>query len=167
MAQTRTRRLALPTFPSSLVVLIAAVVTLLVAGSIVAVVATRQPAVTYPPGSPEATAATYLRLLQNGQVDEAYALTAFPPGPSPYGSPTDYPMTRERFHAQFDQWSETPHQVVLLRSTVTGDHASVTVEITAFRPDLLGGNDQRAQQTLTLVRQDGVWRVTGPAFLVP
>ena len=113
--------------------------------------------------------ADYLRLLQNGQVDEAYALTAFEPAPipAPYGPPYLAPTTREGFHQAFDAWSQTPHQVVLLRSSVTGDRASVTVEVATFSPDVLGGGDRRSQQTFTLVRQNGAWRITGPSYLSP
>lgn len=171
MADTQVHRGTTALFPRPLLLLATGVLVLLFAGVTVAIVVSRQPAATFPPGSPQATVAEYLRLLQNGQVDEAYALTAFEPGPipSPYGAPYGVrpPMTREEFHQAFDAWSQTPHQVVLLRSTATGDRASVTVEIATFNPDVFGGGDRRNQQTFTLVRQNNAWRITGPSYLYP
>lgn len=161
MARIRAPRWAREMLPPSLLAIFAGVLVLLLAGVLVAVVAARQPAAAYPAGSPEATVAAYLRLLQSGQLDEAYALTDFAPGAAPFAAP----MTRERFHALFDSWSQTPHQVLLLRASVIGDVASVTVEITTLHPDLFGGSEQRVQQTITLIRQDGAWRVTGPEWL--
>ena len=139
---------------SILVPLIGTVVVLLV-GVIVAVVTAHRPGTTFPTGSPQATVASYLRLLQDGQVDEAYALTAF-----------DQPaMTRERFHMAFDHWSQQPHRVTLLRSTATTDQATVTVEVSTFTSNLLGAGDHSSQQTFTLLLRQGHWLVTGPTYL--
>jgi len=169
MANTRANRWTSYVSLRPFQALVAGVAVLLLAGVAVAVIVSRQPAATFPPDSPQAAVADYLRLLQNGQVDEAYALTAFEPAPipAPYGPPYLAPTTREGFHQAFDAWSQTPHQVVLLRSSVTGDRASVTVEIATFSPDVLGGGDRRSQQTFTLIRQDGAWRITGPSYLYP
>ena len=142
-------------------ILLGGAVLVLAAGIVFAIVAARRPETTFPPGSPEAAVATYLRLLQQGQTDDAFAMTAFPSGGDPPGT------TRERFHAQFDHWSQTPHRVTLLRSSTTGDQASVTVEIATFSPAIFRSNDQSAQQTFTLAHQDGAWRITGPPYFFP
>jgi len=142
----------------SIAILIGAVALLLLAGIALALVATRRPEASFPPDSPEGTVATYLRLLQDGRVDEAYDMTALE------GPPT---MTRQMFHQQLDRWSETPHRVTLLRSSATGDRASVTVEIAAFSPGPFDTGDRSSQQTFTLVRRDGGWLITGPPYLYP
>lgn len=169
MVQAHAHRPTLPLAPS-LVALIAGAAALIVAGVVVAVIASRQPAASYPADSPQGTVATYLRLLQDGQVDEAYAVTSFEPaqypGPYPGSYPLLAPMSRDQFHQAFDGWSQVPHQVVLLRSSTAADRASVTVEIASFRPDLLGG-DLRSHVTFTLVRTAGTWRITGPSYLAP
>ncbi|MGI8914712.1 MAG: hypothetical protein ACR2JY_13195 [Chloroflexota bacterium] len=139
----------------SIVILLVGAVGLMLAGVVVAILTSRQPAATFPAGSPAAAVATYLRLLQNGQVDEAYAMTAF-------DQPT---MTRERYHEQFDHWSQQPHRVTLLRTTVTGDQATVTVETSTFRPSLFGAADATAQQAIILVRRQGNWLISGPEYL--
>ena len=145
-----------------LLLLLAGAGGLLVIGVIVALLAARQPEATFSPGSPEGTVTTYLRLLQNGQVDEAYAMTSIDMGP-----PFFEKMTRERFHQEFDVWGQSPHRVTLLRSTNTsGDKASVTVEISTFRPDLFPAADLTVQQTFTLSqREGGGWLITGPAYM--
>jgi hypothetical protein len=171
MADTRANRWASVVSLRPFQAVVAGVVVLLLAGVTMTIIIARLPAATFPADSPQATVASYLRLLQSGQVDEAYALTAFEPTPAPppYGAPypVGAPMTREAFHQAFDAWSQTPHQVVLLRSSVSGNNASVTVETATFSPDLFGGGDRRSQQTFTLVRQNGAWRITGPSYLYP
>lgn len=141
--------------PRSMVVLLVGAVGLLVAGVIVAIVSSDRPATTFPVGSPEATVATYLRLLQNGQVDEAYTMTAF----------TQPTITREDYHQRFEYWTQQPHRVTLLRTSTTGDQATVTVETSTFRPGLFEADDSTVQQTFTLVRRQGNWLITGPDYL--
>jgi hypothetical protein len=139
----------------SMLLLLVGAAGVLVAGVILTIVTSRQPAITFPAGSPEATVAAYLRLLQYGQVDDAYAMTAF-----------DRPaITREDYHQRFDHWSEQPHQVTLLRTDTTGEEATVTVEISSFRPNLFGADDYTTQQSITLVRRQGNWLITGPDYL--
>lgn len=144
----------------SMAILIAGVAVLLLIGVVFALVASRRPETTFPPDSPEGTVATYLRLLQDGQVDEAYALTALEDA---------RPMTLEDFHRQFDRWSQTPHRVTLLRSNAASERASVTVEISTFSsaPGLFETADRTSQQTFTLVRREGTWLITGPRYLYP
>lgn len=144
----------------SVVALIGGVAALLALGLVVAVFAARRPEATFPPDSPQGVVATYLRLLQDGKVDEAYDLTAFP-------ASDPFPMTRERFHEQLDRWSATPHRAILARTTVRGDRATVVVQISGFRPGLLGGGDSTQQVDVTLARTSAGWRVTGPPYLGP
>lgn len=138
----------------SLLVLLGGAGALLAAGVVVALVAVRQPETAYPAHSPQGTVATYLRLLQDDKVDTAYALVAMN-------------MDRERFHEQFDTWSQTPHRVTLLQAGTSGPDASVTVEIAAFSAGPFGASDRTSRQTFTLVRQGGAWRITGPEYLYP
>jgi hypothetical protein len=139
----------------SLLVLLGGAGALLAAGVVVALVAVRQPETAYPAHSPQATVATYLRLLQNGKVDAAYALVAT------RRAGERFHMDRESFHAEFDTWSQTPHRVTLLKAGTSGPDASVTVEIATFSAGAFGATDQTCRQTFTLVRQGGAWRITG------
>ncbi len=144
----------------ALTLLLAGACVLLLAGLLVALLAARQPQASFAPGSPEAAVTSYLGLLQNGQVDEAFGMAALETGP-----PFHEAVTREQFHERFDAWSQSPHRVTLLRSSVSGDNASVTVEISTFRPDLFPAADRTVQQTFTLSRRDGAWTITGPTYM--
>ena len=147
----------------SLVVIAGGVGILLIVGIIVAVAGGRQPEARYPAGSPQGRVATYLRLLQDGQVDKAYALTALDGD----GSSMEPAITLQRFHLQYDQWSQRSHRVILVRSSVAGGSASVTVDISAFSGGAFGASDTTNRQTFTLIRHAGAWRITGPQYVWP
>jgi len=141
----------------SLAVVIAGTIALLVLGLIVAVIASRQPEASFPADSPQATVAAYLRYLQSGKVDDAFALTKFDnDGP---------PLTASRFHQQMDRWNQTPHRVTLLKTDVQGDRATVVVEVASFSPDAFASTDHSSRQSFTLIWRDGAWVITGPQFL--
>jgi hypothetical protein len=147
-----------------MLVLIGGVGALLLVGIIVLVIVTHQSETTYPPNSPQQTIATYLRLLQRGQVDEAYKLTSLT---SPNEDADPSPMSRQDFHAEFDNWSQQSHRVTLLRTNTSGNQSSVTVEVSVFSGDAFGGSDETSRLTFTLVRRHGEWRITGPSSLYP
>lgn len=135
---------------------------ILVAGILVALAAARQPAASYPANSPQKTVATYLQLLQTGKVDRAYALVSMdaPSAMQPA-------MSLQDFHQQYNNWGRTAHRVTLLHSDTNADTASVTVEIAAFSAGPFGASDQSSVQTFTLLRLNGAWRITGPAYFYP
>jgi hypothetical protein len=136
---------------------------LLVMGIVVALAAVRQPEAHYPAHSPEGTVATYLGLLQNGQVDSAYALTAMDAG----SLPMEQPMSLENFHQQYDQWGQRTHRAVLVRSSVRGQVATVTVDLSSFTGSVFGASDTTNRLTFTLRRHAGGWLITGPAYIWP
>lgn len=145
--------------PNALVaVVVLATALLLVGGVVLAVVSSRQPEASFPAGSPQAAVAAYLRALQDGKLDDAYAMTAF-------AESEGAPVTRERFFAAADQWNRQPHRAALLRATVDGDRASVVVEVASFSPDVFGSADRTVQQTFALERRGGDWKITAPLYL--
>jgi hypothetical protein len=101
--------------------------------------------------------ATYLRLLQGGQVDAAFQMTDF----SGWGST----MSLNNFHQQYDNWSQQSHRVVLVQSQVQSDTASITVDISTFSGGAFGASDQTYRQTFTLERRSTGWLITGPAYI--
>ena len=147
----------------SLAILAGGLALLILIGVTVTVIASRQAEATFPADSAPGTVATYLRLLQDGQIDDAYALTAFPDSREGPRSPA----TREGFHQQMDRWSQQPHRVLLVRSNTNGAQATVVVEVSTFIPDVFGASDRTIQQTFTLERRAGAWRITGPVYLYP
>ncbi|MCL4545885.1 MAG: hypothetical protein M1118_15065 [Chloroflexi bacterium] len=65
------------TIRRSTAALFGAAAVILAVGIAVALIAGRQPEATVAPDTPAGAVATYLRLLQRGQFDDAYAMTAF------------------------------------------------------------------------------------------
>jgi hypothetical protein len=131
---------------------------LILVGVVVAIVAGRRQETVYPAGSPQQAVATYVRFLQNGQVDEAYAMTSL-------SDPMEGILQADRFHQIYDNWGQQSHRVTLVHAHVTRNTASITVEISTFHADEFGGSDATTRQTFTLVRRHGVWRITGPEYL--
>jgi len=138
----------------SILAVIAAMAVLLAAAGVVASNAARQPDTSYPPGSPQATVSSYLHLLQDGQVDRAYALVS-----------PDMGVTAQDFHQQYDTWGQRSHRVTLVQFNTTSQSASVTVDIATFAAGPFGASDQTRRDTFTLAREDGKWRMTGPEYL--
>ncbi len=142
--------------------LIAGMAALLVAAGVVASYAAHQQDTVYPPDSPQAIVSSYLHLLQDGQVDRAYALVSADRGATP---PDSGRITLQDFHRQYDAWGQRSHRVTLVRSHIEGSNASVTVDIATFSGGTFGAGDQTERQTFTLARQDGAWLITGPEYL--
>ncbi len=136
----------------SVLLLVGGAIALLLAGVIVTLLVTGAPETVYPEDSPEGTVATYLRLLEDGEVEQAYALVSMR-------------IDREQFRQQFSNWSERSHRVTLVRSSTDGDSATVVVDISTFSGGAFGASDQTNRQTFTLRRQNGSWRITGPEYL--
>jgi hypothetical protein len=126
-------------------------------GLILALFALRQPAKSYPKGSPEHAVAAYLEYLQQGNVDRAYSMTSFPPSGIP-GDP------RSNFHQQWDGWSARSHRVTVVHTSRFGNGASVTVDVEAFSGGPLGASDTSNRATFTLRHEHGSWRIGGPLF---
>lgn len=136
----------------SILLLVGGAIALLIAGVAVTLVVSRGPETTYPPDSPEGTVAGFLRLLEDGELDQAYALVSMQ---------TD----REQFRQQFGGWTERSHRVTLVRSSTDGDSATVVVDISTFSGGAFGASDRTSRHTFTLERRNGAWRITGPEYL--
>lgn len=136
----------------SVLLLVGGAIGLLLAGVVVTLLVTGAPETVYPEDSPEGTVATYLRLLEDGEVEQAYALVSMR-------------IDREQFRQQFSNWSERSHRVTLVRSSTDGDSATVVVDVSTFSGGAFGASDQTSRHTFTLERRNGSWRITGPQYL--
>lgn len=145
------------TQPSSALRWFAVLGALAAVGLTLAFFSLRQPATSYPKGSPEHAVATYLNYLQQGNIDRAYAMTNFSPSAAP-GDP------RSNFHQQWDGWNARSHRVTVVRTSRFGNGASVTVDVEAFSGGPLGASSTTNRVTFTLQHERGVWRITGPVF---
>lgn len=138
-------------------VLLGAAVILLSLVIVADVVITHQPQGILPVTSPAGTVQRYLNLLQSGQVDRAFALQRSG-------------ITRAHFHAEFDNWSKTSHQVTLVSSTVGRNDASVTVDISSFiagpfNPPSIESSGNGSRVTFTLSRMGTHWLISGPEYI--
>ena len=136
----------------SILLLVGGAIALLLAGVAVTLVVSRGPETTYPPDSPEGTVAGFLRLLEDGEVDQAYDLVAME-------------IDRDQFRRQFSDWSERSRRVTLVRSSIDGDSATVVVDISTFSGGAFGASEYTNRHTFTLERRNGAWRITGPEYL--
>lgn len=133
--------------------LIAGALAVLLVGVVVSIAASRQPESTYPPGSPEATIAEFVRLIEDGQLEEAYELTSIPG------------LTQEEFVERFSYQGDASSRVTLVRSDVDGDTATVVVDVSTFSPDgPLDSSDYTYRETYQLRREAGRWVITGPEY---
>ena len=139
----------------SVIALLGGAVAVLLIGVVIAVAASRQPETTYAPGTPEATIANFVRLIEAGKLDEAYALTDIKG------------LTRERFDEQFDPafTGDSSRRVTLVRTNVSGNNATVVVAISTFSDsDSLDVSEYTNRQTYRLKRENGRWLITGPSY---
>jgi hypothetical protein len=143
-----------PTSPAgrSIWVLAGAVGLLLVIGVVTALWMSRSHTTSYPAGSAPGTVQRYLRLLQNHQVSQAYAMII-----------TDESL--QAFHMEYDNWGNTSHQATLVGSRVSGDQATVAVEISSFDAGPLETSNSSQRVTFTLTRQGKGWVIDDPPYL--
>ena len=134
-------------FHRSAVLLLGGAGLVLLAGLIVTLLVVREPEAAYAPNSPQSTVASFLRQLEQGEVDSAYALTT---------TATD----RQSFQQQFGAWHSTSHRVALMQTTTNGNIASVTVRIRHFSAGAIGLPEESSEATFTLERQGGTWRIS-------
>ncbi len=128
--------------PRFILVLMGGVGALLVVGIVVTIVVAGHSETSYPPTSPQGTLASYLRLLQAGQVDRAYATVSMG-------------MDLGQFHQQYDSWSQRSHRVTVVQSSTTDDStASVTVDISTFSGGTFGASDQTGRRLRSSARMD-------------
>lgn len=139
----------------SLLILIVSTILLLALGTVVALAAGDRAPAAYPRTSPQAAVSTYLRLLQSGQVDAAYQLTAF----------SDVNMSDINFHQEYDTWSQQSHRATLVQVQSSPDAANVTVDLATFSGGAFGASDQTSRQTFMLERFAGAWHITSPEYL--
>ncbi len=135
-----------------------ALAVIVVTGVIVGVAASRQTATVYQPGTPEATVATYLQKLQAGDMSGAYALTISTANP---------PLSASRFASMFSGWSQISHRASIVSTRVTGDAATVDVDVTAVENGVFQVSDQTRRVSFSLVMHSGAWLIQDPDYLYP
>jgi len=131
----------------AMVLLLGGASLVLLMGLLITLVVVRQPETAYAPNSPQAAAASFLRLLEQSHIDAAYVLTT-------------KALDGQSFHRQFVAWHSTTHRVSLVQTAIHGDMAAVDLTIRRFAGGAVGLPEQSYQATLTLERVAGTWRVS-------
>lgn len=130
-----------------LALLVSAVLALAV---IAGVVVSNRSAPALDPETPEGTVQRFLQLVVDGDQAAASELLA---------SSSDCDA------AEFVDYPNST-RIVLDHVTVTGDTAVVRVDVTEGAGDPFGGSGWTHTERLTLVREDGAWKVSGSPWLL-
>lgn len=116
---------------------------------IAAVVSAGRPVAQLEPGSPEATVQAYVDAALDGRNDEAARWL------DPAGECTAEHLERA------GTYTMAPTRMVLVDSTVTGETATVRVELVSGSGGPFDSSEYREQHTYRLTRTNGTWLLTG------
>ena len=141
--------------PLAVLVVVGAIVGL-IALAVVLVIAVPDRPPTYDPGSPEAAVQGFLQAYEEGDIDGAYALLST-------RIKADLTLNEYRRVDSEVSWQrDDDRRVVLVRSDVSGDQASVHLRIDQFSGGGLGNTRYSEDRTIRLVREDGAWLIDEP-----
>lgn len=135
---------------------IVAVIVALTAIALVLVVAVPNGPTTYEPGSPEAAFQGFYRAYEGGDIESAHAL---------FSSSIKEQLTLSEYRrvdAEHAWQRDEDRRVVLLRTEVTGDRASLHLRIDQFTGGGLGAARNSYERTIRLVRENGAWLIDEP-----
>lgn len=141
--------------PRSMLLVGAAIGTLIVIAMIVVLVIPDRPA-TYAPGTPEAAFQSFYSAWEDGDTDAAYeALSA--------GVTADLDRNAYRRMDAEQAWQrDQDRRLVLLGVDVTGERAVLRVRVDEFAGGGIGGGRYSFERSVLLVREDGTWRIGEP-----
>ena len=132
------------------------VIVALIAIALAVVVAGPNGPTTYEAGSPEAAFQEHYRAYEEGDLDRAHAL---------FSSSVKEQLTLSeyrRLDAEHGWQRDEDRRVVLLRTEVTGDRASLHLRIDHFSGGGLGAARNSQERTTRLVREGGAWLIDEP-----
>ena len=116
---------------------------------VAAVVSAGRPAARLDPGTPEATVQAFVEAALAGRSDEAARWL------DPAGECGAQDLDRARTYGM------TAGRVVLVDSTVSGDSATVQVEVVLGSGGPFDSSEYREEHTYRLTRSGGAWLLTG------
>jgi hypothetical protein len=115
------------------------------------------------PDSPVGVVQAYVEALRGGELDRAHGYLS-------RAAQASVPLDDYRRHAYRPYAPDTSAQRVLVEAvTVGADTASVKVTLSRFsaRPDPFSASTYHRDTTISLVREDGAWRISRPAEPYP
>ena len=128
----------------------------LIALALVLVIAVPKGPTTYDPGSPEAAFQAFFHAYEAGDVDGAHALLS---------SSVKQQLTLaeyRRLDAEHGWQRDEDRRVVLLRTDISGDRASLHLRIDQFSGGGLGAARNSQDRTIRLVRENQAWFIDEP-----
>lgn len=128
----------------------------LIALAMVLVLAVPKDPTTYDPGSPEAAFQAFFQAYEVGDVDGAHALLS---------SSMKQQLTLaeyRRLDAEHGWQRDEDRRVVLLRTDITGDRASLHLRIDQFSGGGLGAARNSQERTIRLVHENEAWFIDEP-----
>jgi hypothetical protein len=138
------------------IAILAGIAGLLVVTVVVVLLAGDRPPRTYPAGSPEAAYQAYVTAWQAGDDEAAYAsFTTAVRAETPYA---DYHRQAIEYRL-YGQQPGTTTRVFIDAATVQGETATLQVTVETSVVSGLGANRYRSTLPVTLVREDGAWRL--------
>jgi hypothetical protein len=114
--------------------------------------------------TPLGVVTTYVRAIQAGDADRAWALTAEGTGQPAPGGPLRPFLSRDDFRAQVHSGRQpTGPRIRILSSSQSADTATVQLEVSHASGDPLTGASSQ-QLTIALTRQADGWRITSDPY---
>ena len=141
----------------SLVAILGVVVALVVATVVVALTVADERRAEYPVGSPERRLQEYVAAIGEGDVDAAYDLMA-----AEYRRDVSRVEFADRYRYLADRLDDT--RIAIEESEVEGDRATITLAITTVYADDLSYDEYEREERVTLVREEGEWRLVQPVL---
>ena len=142
----------------SLVAILGVVVALVVATVVVALTVADDRGAEYPAGSPERRLQEYVAAIGDGDVDAAYDLMA-----ADYRRDVTRTEFADRYRYLADGLDDT--RIAIAESEVEGDRATITLAITTVYAEDLSYDEYEREDRVSLVREDGEWRLVRPPEL--
>ena len=136
--------------------LVVGAIVALIALALVLVLAVPKGPTSYEPGSPEAAFQKFFQAFEAGDLDGAHAL---------FSSSIKTQLTLAEYsqvEAEHSWQRDEDRRVVLLRTDVTGDRASLQLRIDQFNGGGLGAARNSYERTIRLVRENGAWLIDEP-----
>jgi hypothetical protein len=141
---------------STWLVAVAAAVALVAVGAAAVLLVGDRSESEYPADSPESAFQAFVQSWEEGAVDEAWAAL---------GSEAHERHTYERFHSANQRQPDDAYRIWIDDVLAADDKAVLHVTVESLVDDgLLGPDRERVSRNVTMVREDGAWKVQSPTI---
>ncbi|MEO5918664.1 MAG: hypothetical protein ABIQ17_03790 [Candidatus Limnocylindrales bacterium] len=142
----------------SLLIIGLSLVAIAVLATVVVILGGNRPPAVYPASSPEAAVQDYLQAWADGDDEAAWAV--FSAGVQADLTLDDYRTMASEFRRYQEPPSGPIRRVFIDRATITGEKATVDLTVEeSWQGGPLERNVYRSARRLSLVREDGAWKI--------